>query len=141
MNKINKILTSTLALFMLITGILKFVNPFKAWYKSQIVMSHLPFPTLSYWLGQIGEIFIGIALLCFVIYTESIRSIWNKRFFILVNLGIVAMMLGACYVHLHPNVPSGVLPLKIKPPYIPGILAILAIINILAVRERSEHDC
>jgi len=40
-------------------------------------------------------------------------------------------MLTAVYVHLNPNVPADVLPLKIKPPYIPLFLLVIALTNIV----------
>jgi len=36
---------------------------------------------------------------------------------------------------LHPNVPADVLPLKIKPPFIPGFLLVLAIADIFLIRR------
>ncbi len=39
-------------------------------------------------------------------------------------------MLVAFYVHLHLRVPASVLPLKIRPPFIPGFFLVLALVNI-----------
>ncbi|TDS13577.1 hypothetical protein DFQ03_2871 [Maribacter caenipelagi] len=130
MTKANKIITGILGLSMFTFGVLKFINPFKYWYSTQIIKSELPFPTLSYWSGQMGEILIGLSLF-FVLFFDSKTSKKNfKRIFTLSNLSIVIIMVIAFYVHLHPNVPSEVLPLKISPPYIPGIFLFLAILNL-----------
>jgi hypothetical protein len=39
-------------------------------------------------------------------------------------------MIFAIYVHLQTNVPAEVLPLKIKPPFIPASTLLLAFLNI-----------
>jgi hypothetical protein len=36
-------------------------------------------------------------------------------------------------VHLNPNVPASVLPLKIKPPFIPGFFLLLAMADIFLI--------
>jgi len=41
------------------------------------------------------------------------------------------MTLTAVYVHLHPNVPADVLPLKIKPPFIPLFFLLIVLSNII----------
>lgn len=123
-----------LAISMFMFGILKFVNPFKGWYTIQVTNSDLGH--LSYTMGIMGEIAVGITLFVCLIYSEKIST---KLYVILTNVSFITisvMMLTGVYVHLHPNVPADVLPLKIKPPYIPIFFLLIALSNIiLAIRS------
>ena len=47
----------------------------------------------------------------------------------------IMIMVAAIRAHLHPNVPANVLPLKIKPPFIPGFFLLLAVADIFLVRR------
>ena len=48
-------------------------------------------------------------------------------------------MLTGVYVHLHPNVPANVLPLKIKPPYIPVFFLLIALSNtFLSIKQAKS---
>lgn len=134
MNKISKIISGFLGISMFMFGILKFVNPFKGWYITQVETSELPFQTLSYWLGQFGEIIIGLLFLWLIFKGSSLNRGQFLQLFTLANLATVVMMLVAVYVHLHPDVPHEVLPLKIKPPVIPVIFGVLPVINWLIYR-------
>jgi len=118
-----------LAISMFMFGILKFVNPFKGWYSVQIAKSELG--QLSYTMGRLGEIAVGTTLILCLLYR---RKISTKTFDLLTNTSlftIIIIMLTAVYVHLNPNVPADVLPLKIKPPYIPLFLLVIALTNIV----------
>ena len=57
---------------------------------------------------------------------KSYNILTGLSFFI-----VVIMMLTGVYVHLHPNVPADVLPLKIKPPYIPIFFLLVAFSNLI----------
>ena len=114
-------------------GIAKFVNPFKGWYSVQIMNGGLT--EFSYWLGITGEIFVGSLFLGSVLFRERLSQ---KAF----GLSIIAactmevvMMATATRVHLHPNVPASVLPLKIKPPIIPICFLLLAVVDIILTRR------
>ena len=110
-------------------GVLKFVSPFKDWYSVQIANSELG--QLSYVMGILGEISVGTTLILCVLFRQKISA---KTFDLLANasfVAIIVMMLTAVYVHLHPNVPAEVLPLKIKPPYIPVLFLLIALSNIV----------
>lgn len=130
MTKTNRIISGFLGISMFMFGVLKFVNPFKSWYSTQIMKSELPFPNLSFWSGQIGEIIVGIVLICILLTGSKLKQNILNKIFSIANVSIIMMMLVAFYVHLHPNVPSEVLPLKISPPIIPGVFMLLAIANI-----------
>jgi hypothetical protein len=57
------------------------------------------------------------------------------------SLGLVASMAVATYVHLRPEVPASVLPLGIKPPFIPLFVMILAGLNLLPVARPWPPAC
>ena len=114
---------------MFMFGILKFVNPFKDWYSVQVTNSGLG--EYSYWMGIAGEITVGVTLMVTLVCRQKISE---KTFSVLItsaSLIIIIMMLTGIYVHLQPKVPADVLPLKIKPPYIPGFFLLLALSNII----------
>lgn len=123
-----------LGVSMFMFGILKFVDPFKGWYTVQIANSELG--QLSYSMGITGEITVGVILFVCLIYGKKIST---KLYYILTSLSfsaVIIMMLTGVYVHLHPNVPADVLPLKIKPPYIPIFFLLVAFSNlILTIRN------
>lgn len=123
-----------LAVSMLLFGVLKFVNPFKGWYSIQISASGLP--PITYPMGILGEIAVGAVLIFCLLYPNLMS---RKTYFSLTTgafFTIVLMMLTGTFVHLHPDVPAEVLPLKIKPPYIPIFFLLLSISNLyLSVRE------
>jgi len=132
--KFTKVTTWFLALSMFMFGILKFVNPFKGWYTVQVANSGLG--QVSYAMGIMGEIAVGITLFISLLYRQQISM---KLYTVLTNISfftIIIMMLTGVYVHLHPNVPADVLPLKIKPPYIPVFFLLIAFSNIaLTIRN------
>lgn len=117
-----------LGIAMLMFGILKFVDPFKSWYAVQIAASGLG--NTSYMMGIAGEITTGCLLIASLVLRYKMRFCLT-----LASLGIIIMMLTGIYVHQHPDVPAGVLPLKIKPPYIPGGFLLLSVVNMLLVRS------
>ena len=129
MSKSIKIITGFLGVSMFMFGVLKFINPFKNWYTQQILLSDFPLQTLSYWAGQLGEIIVGLGFII-IITNKKINSSAFKLIFYGGNILIIIMMITAFYVHQHPNVPSDILPLKISPPYIPGLFLVLSVVNI-----------
>lgn len=135
----KRIITGFLGISMFMFGILKFVNPFKTWYTAQITLSELPFPTLSFWGGQIGEIVVGVLFLYILFFNTKIPNKISNSIFVLSNLGVIMMMIVAFYVHLHPNVPADILPLKISPPFIPGVFLGLAILSLYLKNKNQEH--
>jgi hypothetical protein len=131
--KYTKITSWFLAISMFMFGVLKFVDPFKGWYGVQVANSELG--QLSYAMGILGELAVGTTLILCLAFR---RRISTNVYHLLTGLSfftITIMMLMAIYVHIHPNVPAHVLPLKIKPPYIPVFFLILALSNlILAIK-------
>lgn len=127
--KYTKVTTWFLALSMFMFGILKFVNPFKSWYTVQVTNSGLG--QVSYAMGIMGEIAVGLTLFLCLSYRQRIST---KLYAVLTNVSfftIIIMMFTGVYVHLNPNVPADVLPLKIKPPYIPVFFLLIALSNII----------
>jgi hypothetical protein len=127
-------LAAFLGVSIFVFGILKFIDPFRSWYQTQISSSGLG--TAAYWLGIIGEIAVGAMLLLTVINREKF-SPGNLRFIGITSTSLlVFMMATGIYVHLHPGVPAAVLPLKIKPPYIPAFFLLAALIHLrLLIRQ------
>lgn len=129
-----RILSLFLGISILMFGVLKFVDPFYTWFGEQITRSRLPAPAFG--LGIAGEIAIGFMLIAPWIARKALEP-YRRRMLAFASLGLIVMMLVATYVHLHPDVPADVLPLKIKPPVIPLSLLGLAAFNLVKVLRRS----
>ena len=70
------------------------------------------------WIGITGEIVVGLALIVSLVIDKKLTSKIFRLTIQLASAAIIPMMAVAIYVHLQPNVPAEVLPLKIKPPFI-----------------------
>ncbi|MFZ3439655.1 hypothetical protein L2D37_18140 [Vibrio harveyi] len=127
--KVQKILTGLLGAFMVMAGTVKFFDPFTTMFAKQIALSELPFPTLSRWMGQLGEIFAGLLLLVVMIGNKVLAAPIKDKAMQLSALLTTAIMIVAVYVHLLPNVPAEVLPLQSKPPVMTLIILGLAWLN------------
>ncbi|GLR04097.1 hypothetical protein GCM10007906_16840 [Vibrio hyugaensis] len=127
--KVQKILTGLLSAFMVMAGTVKFFDPFTTMFAKQIALSELPFPTLSRWAGQLGEIFAGFLLLVVVIGNKALAAPIKDKAMQLSTLLTTAIMIVAVYVHLLPSVPAEVLPLQSKPPVMTLIILGLAWLN------------
>ena len=138
----SKFISLFLGISMLSFGLLKFIDPFKTWYSVQVTNSELG--NTSYWLGIFGEIIVGIVLSGSVLLHQKLRPHVVRKLIGISSTAVVIMMISGIYVHLHPAVPSDVLPLKIKPPYIPGFFLLLAAFNIYKsfqyIGVTSAHD-
>lgn len=135
--KVQKILTGLLGAFMVMAGTVKFFDPFTTMFAKQIALSELPFPTLSRWLGQLGEIFAGLLLLAVMIGNKALAAPIKDRAMQLSTLLTTAIMIVAVYVHLLPSVPAEVLPLQSKPPVMTLIILGLAWLNaFLYIRKK-----
>lgn len=127
--KSQKILTGLLGAFMVMAGTVKFFDPFTTMFAKQIALSELPFPTLSHWAGQLGEIFAGLLLLVVMIGNKALAAPIKDKAMQLSTLLTTAIMIVAVYVHLLPSVPAEVLPLQSKPPVMTLIILGLAWLN------------
>lgn len=127
-----------LGLSMFMFGMLKFIDPFKSWYTVQILQSGLG--RMAYVLGIASEIAIGATIILVFLLQKRITAKTIRLVLLGASLAIMGIMAMAIYVHLLPNVPSEVLPLKLKAPIIPAMFLVLAIANmwlILLNKDRS----
>lgn len=115
-NKTKNFVTALLGGFMVMAGMAKFFLPFADIFEAQIELSGLPFPALSKFAGQMGEIFAGLLYLLILTEGKFISSKLAAMILNLVTMLTVVIMSVAVYVHLSPNVPAEVLPLQSKPP-------------------------
>jgi hypothetical protein len=106
-------------------------------FANKIALSGLPFPTLSKWAGQLGEISTGIMLLTLLLFGRKLTTIVADRAFYFANLLIGFIMVVAIYVHLHRNVPAETLPLGTKPPFLTEFILLLAGLNIYLHRKNQ----
>ncbi|OJZ64519.1 hypothetical protein BRW65_29030 [Mycobacterium paraffinicum] len=131
-NKILKYNSMFLGSTMFLFGFLKFFEPFRTWFDVQITKSRLP--RLCIPMGIVGEISIGLSLLSAARVGRQTPNLFGP-IASAASAGLIANMAGATYVHVHPEVPADVLPLKIKPPVIPLIFMLLAAVNLVQLRR------
>ncbi|HLK27932.1 MAG TPA: hypothetical protein VKT28_05080 [Puia sp.] len=128
-----------LGIAMFMFGILKVLVPtIHGWFAVQMTNSGIS-KYIPIWVGIAGEIVSGSALIValFTAQKFSSRTIW------LIIQGasatIIIMMLTAVYVHMQPNVPADVLPLKIKAPFIPIFMLSLALTNVYLIQRKIKN--
>jgi hypothetical protein len=136
--RLTKVLSLFLGVLMFMFGFLKFFQPISGWFEVQIQQSHLPHEAIL--AGKLGEMVTG----CLFLLPWLRRSLTAKTRDQLLLLGclmLVTQMCVAIYVHLQPQVPASVLPLGIKPPVIPGVVLLLALLTAFAVwkQRRAEN--
>jgi hypothetical protein len=126
-----------LGIFMFAFGFLKLFEPFSTWFDVQITKSGLP--RLSIPAGISGEMIIGLGLLSTPFVRKRIPNLYTPLVFV-ASAGLIVNMGVAIYVHLQPEVPANVLPLGIKPPFIPSFVLLLAAVNLIALRRgKGRH--
>lgn len=136
--KTEKIITGFLGAFLLMGGTVKFFEPFTTKFATQIALSGLPFPALSNFAGQWGEIITGITLLTLLVFGKKLSPVMADKAFYLSNLLIAFIMVVAVYVHFHPDVPANILPLESKPPFLTVFVLLLAGLNIYLHRRNHR---
>jgi hypothetical protein len=137
--KFIKRISLFLGVSLFLFGALKFVNPFKGWYAIQIANSGMG--KLSYTMGVLGELSVGGTFVLMLIFQSKISHNLLLHTVIVGSTVVIIMMLTGIYVHLHPNVPADVLPLKIKAPFIPGFFLLLALANnYLAISQYRSNN-
>jgi hypothetical protein len=132
------IVALTLGVIIFAFGFLKFFDPFRTWFHTQIGRSGLPPGALP--LGMAGEMAIGLAFISSFVARSRLGEV---RYAIIAGacIGLCVMMLVATYVHLHPDVPAEVLPLGIKPPFMPLSFFALSsweLVRVLQLRARAN---
>jgi hypothetical protein len=130
-----KVISLLLGILMTAFGTLKFVNPFATWYRIQLEDSGLD--RIYYWPGISAEIFTGLVLLFGITAGQRLSANLFKVILATGSIVVAGIMIVAIYVHLQPNVPREVLPLKIKLPYIPVSMLLLAVVNVYLVRKHE----
>lgn len=128
-SKMETFLTALLGGFLVMAATVKFFDPFIHMFHAQITQSQLPFPSLSKWAGQLGEMFSGVLFLFVLIVGRRFTGKLIDLIFASASLLTTVIMLVAVYVHLHPNVPAEVLPLQSKPPYLTLVVMMLVGVN------------
>jgi len=127
----QRILNVFLGATILLFGFLKFFSPFRDWYKAQLETSGLP--QFLYPVGIGDEIVTGVAFLLPFLLSMNDKS--KRSYLTLANSSIIAIMMVATFVHLVPQVPADILPLKIKPPILPLTFMAIAIFNLVRIRK------
>ena len=133
-DRVINIIALVLGVTMFMFGFLKFFEPFHSWFQVQITNSHLPGPSFA--MGIAGELSIGIAFIASFAARARLGR-YRQKLVVATCLGLIVNMCVAIYVHLQPNVPAGVLPLGIKPPFIPLSFLALAVWELVLV-TRSQ---
>jgi hypothetical protein len=134
----TKALSLVLGILMFLFGFLKFFEPFSGWFEMQIQGSHLPH--VSILPAKLGEMVVG-CLFLLPWLRRSLKAKSRDQLLLLACLMLVVQMCVAIYVHLQPQVPASVLPLGIKPPVIPGVVLLLALLTAFAVwKERRAGE-
>lgn len=135
--RLSKVLSLFLGILMFMFGFLKFFQPFRGWFEIQIQQSHLPHEAIL--AGKLGEMVTG----CLFVLPWLWRSLTakNRGQLLLIAASLLVVQMGtAIYVHLQPQVPAGALPLGIKPPVIPVVVLLLAVLTAFAVwQERGTE--
>ncbi len=122
---------------MFIFGFLKFFQPISGWFDVQIQQSHLPQQAIL--AGKLGEMVTGV--LFFVPWVWRSLTARSKDQILLIACFILFTQMGAAiYVHLQPGVPASVLPLGIKPPVIPGVVLLLALLTAHSVWKERRTE-
>ena len=136
--KAIKLISCFLSIGMFLFGILKALSPtIHGWFTVQMTNSGLA-AYLPIWMGIAGEIVVGSALLLSLLIDKNLAGKNFKLIVLLASAAILPMMATAIYVHLQPNVPAEVLPLKIKPPFIPVFFMLLALTNIYLIQRKTK---
>lgn len=131
----QKIATFIVAFFILIPGLVKFTSKFKNFFMKQIDYSGLPFPDLTFIMGQASEIITGALLFSLLFFWKKFQSSVAEKLFFWANISVLAIMSVALYVHAHPAVPADVLPFEMKFPLLTLILVLLSGLNIYVQKK------
>lgn len=136
--RLEELLTGLLGGFLLMAGTVKFFEPFTTLFATQIALSELPFPVLSKWAGQLGEILAGGMFLTLLIAGKKRLAAVADILLYGASLLTTFIMLVAIHVHLLPGVPAAVLPLQSKPPVLTLIVLALVVGNALLYRRKRQ---
>jgi hypothetical protein len=135
-NKLLKYNSRFLGTAIFLFGFLKFFDPFRGWFHVQIARSGLP--PLAVPLGMAGEMSIGLGLLLASFFGHRLKTLLTP-IVASASAGLIVTMSVATYVHLQPDVPAKVLPLGMKPPFIPLAFMLLAGLNLVQLLRTGEE--
>ena len=122
---------------MFMFGFLKFFQPIRGWFDIQIQQSHLPHEAIL--AGKVGEMVTGVLFLL-PWFRRSLTARSKDRILLIACFILFTQMVVAIYVHLQPGVPASVLPLGIKPPVIPIVVLLLALLTAFAVWKERRAE-
>src|SRR5215467_3247664 len=135
-NRVLKYNSRFLGTAIFLFGFLKFFDPFHAWFRIQIAKSGLP--PLAIPLGMAAEMSIGLGLLLGSTFRQRIKNLYTP-IVASASAGLIVNMAVAIYVHLQPDVPANVLPLGIRPPFIPLAFMLLAGLNLFQLLRTNGN--
>ena len=133
----SKALSLFLGVLMFMFGFLKFFQPFRGWFDIQIQQSHLPHEAIL--AGKLGEMVTG-CLFLLPWLRRLLTAKYKDQLLLIACTMLVSQMVVAIYVHLQPQVPAKVLPLGIKPPVIPFVVLLLALLTAFAVWKERRAE-
>lgn len=132
------IISLCMGISMFMFGFLKLFYPISEWFTIQLSKSGLP--GYLFWPGILSEISVGLTLLLGVFLRKRIPLHSLKIILLFGSFWVIGNMIVAVYVHLQPAVPANVLPLGIKPPFMPVFFLLLAVINMFLIRRVSDQS-
>ena len=135
--RMSKVLSLLLGVLMFMFGFLKFFQPIRGWFDIQIQQSHLPHEAIL--AGKLGEMVTGCLFLLPWLW-RSLTAKSRDQVLLIACSMLVVQMCVAIYVHLQPQVPASVLPLGIKPPVIPVVVLLLALLTAFAVWKERRAE-
>jgi hypothetical protein len=137
MSRRLKVLSLLLGVWMFLFGFLKFFQPFRGWFATQIQQSHLPHEAIL--AGKMTEMVVGVLFLL-PWFWRSLSATSKDRILLIACLILFTQMGVAIYVHLQPGVPATVLPLGIKPPVIPVTVLLLGFLTAFDVWKELRAE-
>ena len=137
LRRLSKALSLFLGVLMFMFGFLKFFQPFRRWFDIQIQQSHLPHESIL--AGKVTEMMTGVLFLL-PWFWKSLTAKSKNQLRLIACLILFTQMGVAIYVHLQPQVPASVLPLGIKPPVIPIVVLLLALLTAFAVWKERRAE-
>ncbi|PKQ64551.1 hypothetical protein BZG02_06815 [Labilibaculum filiforme] len=123
---------------MLVPGLQKFTEPYKTFVFQQLSLSGIPFAEVLQYFVKFSQIGVGSVLIFLAYKGNTLNKSLKNKLFYLGNFAIITMMLVATYVHLHPNVPAHIVP--IKPPVIPISYIVLVSINLYLNSKQAINN-
>jgi hypothetical protein len=136
-SRLSKVLSLLLGVWMFTFGFLKFFQPFRGWFEIQIQQSHLPHEAIL--AGKLTEMLTGVLFLLPWL-RRSLTAKSKDQILLIACFMLFTQMAVAIYAHLQPGVPASVLPLGIKPPFIPGFVLLLGLLTAYDVWKQLRAE-